>query len=73
MEKFVPFEKRSKKQQREQNARRRSLWGGVKPVTRRPENPKAYNRRKARQWKQDAPPTVPFYMFFRCNTDDILL
>lgn len=50
MEKFVPFEKRSKKQQREQNRQRRGTWGVCNPVTRKPENPKAYCRSKAKKW-----------------------
>ena len=46
MEKFVPFEKLSKKKQRELNAIRRKDWNGLNPVTRKPENPKAYNRKR---------------------------
>lgn len=47
MEKFVPMEKRSKKAQRAANNARRTMWG-ISPVTRRPENPAAYNRAKSR-------------------------
>ena len=54
MEKFVPYEKLSKKKQRELDALRRGSWGGLNPVTRKPENPKAYNRRKAQRWKNDS-------------------
>ena len=46
MKKFVPFEKLSKKKQRELNAIRRKDWNGLSPVTRKPENPKAYNRKR---------------------------
>ena len=46
MEKFVSFEKLSKKKQRELNAIRRKDWNGISPVTRKPENPKAYNRKR---------------------------
>ena len=46
MEKFVPFEKLSKKKQRELNAIRRKDWNEINPVTRKPENPKAYNRKR---------------------------
>ena len=35
MEKFIPFEKLSKKEQRRRNAQRRGSWQGVSPVTRR--------------------------------------
>ena len=59
MERFVPYEKMSKKQQKAVDAKRRGSWGGLNPVTRKPENPKAYNRRKAQQWKQDSV-AVPF-------------
>ena len=53
MEKFVSFEKLSKKKQRELNAIKRGSWGGLNPVTRKPENPRAYNRKKAQSWKND--------------------
>ena len=49
MEKFVPYEKLSKKEKRRMDALRRGTWQGVNPVTRKSENPKAYNRSKARQ------------------------
>ena len=48
MEKFIPFEKLSKKKQRELNAIRRKDWNGISPVTRKTENPKAYNRKRHR-------------------------
>ena len=59
MEKFIPYEKLSKKEKKAQDRLRRNTWGAVNPVTRRPENPKAYNRRKARRWMDDSP-SVPF-------------
>lgn len=59
MEKFIPYEKLSKKEQRKRNAQRRGGWQGLSPVTRRSENPRAYNRRKAQSWKRD-PGSVPF-------------
>ena len=64
MEKFIPFEKLSKRKQRELNAQKRGSWYGLNPVTRKPENPKAYNRRKARKWSEDSM-TVPFDFFDR--------
>ncbi|MEA4895938.1 MAG: hypothetical protein VB064_11865 [Oscillospiraceae bacterium] len=64
MEKFIPFEKLSKKKQREQNAARRGNWYGLNPVTRKPENSRAYNRRKARKWSDDSM-TVPFVILSR--------
>ena len=59
MGKFIPSEKFSKKKQREQNAARRGSWYGLNPVTRKPENSRAYNRQKARKWSDDSR-TVPF-------------
>ena len=59
MEKQIPFQKLSKKKQREENRKHRNTWGPLNPVTRRPENPKAYNRRKAQEWKDDSA-SVPF-------------
>lgn len=46
MERYIPFEKLSKRKQRELNARRRGSWGGISPVTRKPKNPRAYDRKK---------------------------
>ncbi|MDD4511046.1 MAG: hypothetical protein PHY23_09120 [Oscillospiraceae bacterium] len=62
MEKFVPFEKLSKKKQHAYQAAKRGTWGILNPVTRKPEHPKAYNRRKARKWSDDSM-TVPFVFF----------
>lgn len=53
MQKLVPYEKLSKKKQRELNAMKRGSWGGLNPVTRKPDNPKAYNRKKAQSWRDD--------------------
>ena len=60
MEKFVPYEKLSKKKKRELDAKRRKTWGDVSPVTRRPKNPKAYDRKKARRRDPEDFPTVFF-------------
>lgn len=59
MEKFIPFEKLPKKEQREINRAKRGSWYGLNPVTRKLESPKAYNRRKARKWSDDSG-SVPF-------------
>jgi len=61
MEKFVPYDKLSKKKKRELDAQRRGSWYGINPVTRKPENSRAYNRRKARKWSDDSL-TVPFFV-----------
>ena len=53
MEKFIPYEKLSKKEKRKADAAKRSTWGELNPVTRKPQNSKAYNRNKARSWKRE--------------------
>ena len=60
MEKFVPFEKLSKKAKRKLNRMKRSTWGALSPATRKPVNPKAYNRRKAQ--RPDDGDAVPFVL-----------
>lgn len=46
-QRYIPLEKRSKREQKEYHAARRGSWGGISPVTRKPPNPKAYNRKKS--------------------------
>ncbi len=53
MDKFIPYNKLSKKKQRELNAKQRRTWGALNPVTRNTANPKAYDRKKARKWNSD--------------------
>ena len=53
MEKFIPYEKLSRKEKRKLDSARRGTWGSINPVTRKPQNSKAYNRSKARNWKRD--------------------
>ena len=53
MAKFIPYEKLSKKEQKKLNQAKRQTWGVINPVTRKPENSNAYNRRKAQGWKKD--------------------
>lgn len=60
MEKFIPYEKLSKKAKREADAAKRGSWNGLNPVTRKSPNPKAYNRQKARKWSADDRACVPF-------------
>ena len=62
MEKYIPYNKLSKKKQRELNKAKRGSWDGINPVTRMPENSKAYNRRKAQNWKRECcSDSVPFH------------
>ena len=53
MEKFIPYEKLSKKEKRKIDQAKRQTWGELNPVTRKPTNSKAYNRNKAQNWKRD--------------------
>ena len=55
MEKFIPYEKLSKKEQQKINKARRGTWGELNPVTRKPENSRAYNRKRAQAWKKEFP------------------
>ena len=64
MDKFIPYEKLSKKQRRELNAQRREMWA-ISPVTRKPANPKAYNRRKTRKWINDDSHSVSSVFFLK--------
>ena len=58
MEKFIPYEKLSKKEKRKIDQARRQTWGERNPVTGQPENSRAYNRKKSQAWKRELPPTA---------------
>lgn len=62
MNTFIPFDKMSKKQKKELAKTYRGSWGALNPVTRKPENPKAYNRKKIRREDEYSNATV-FYCF----------
>lgn len=59
MEKFIPYEKLSKKEKHSRDLSRRNTWGQLNPVTRKPKNSKAYCRSKSRNWKRDAHEPIP--------------
>ena len=63
MEKFIPYEKLSKKEKSKIDQTRRQTWGELNPVTRKPENSKGYNRNKARNWKRDYHEPIPGIYF----------
>ena len=67
MEKFIPYKKLSKKEKRKMDLAKRQNWGELNPVTRKPENSKAYNRNKARNWKRDYHDPVPGSVFYKCS------
>lgn len=62
MEKFIPYEKLSKKEQRKRNAQKRGSWYGINPVTRKPPNSRAYNRQKAGSWKKEIQGPASFFL-----------
>ena len=65
MEKFIPYEKLSKKEKRKMDLAKRQTWGELNPVTRKPENSKAYNRKKSQAWKRELPPIAgDFFLTF---------
>ncbi len=53
MDKYIPYGKRSQKEKRKPDAARRSTWGGLNPVTRKPISSRADNCRKMQNWKKD--------------------
>ena len=63
MNKFIPYEKLSKRERRARDAERRETWG-MSPVTRRPSNPKAYNRKKTRTDIENA---LNVFSFLYCS------
>ena len=65
MEKFIPYEKLSKKEKRKLDQDKRQTWGNLNPVTRKPVSSKVYNRKKVQAWKWDFPPTAcAFFLTF---------
>ncbi len=73
MEKYVPYEKRSKKERRRLDNAGRNTWGPLNPVTRKSENSKVYNRRKAQSWKKDLPNSVLFCGYFSISPGQLLM
>ena len=59
MEKFIPYEKLSKKEKRKMDLAKRQTWGDLNPGTRKPANSKAYNRKKSQAWKRELPLSCP--------------
>jgi len=62
---FIPLEKQSKRKQREYHAIQRRDWGGVNPVTRKPPNPKAYDRKKSGK-RYEYEPLTGFLITMNC-------
>ena len=64
MEKFIPYEKLSKKEKRKMDLAKRQTWNSLNPVTGQPENSKAYNRKKSQDWKRELPPKTCDFSYF---------
>lgn len=60
MEKYISYEKLSKKEKWKLDSAKRRTWGVCNPATRKRVSSKAYNRKKAQSWKKDVPTSVPF-------------
>lgn len=58
MTKHIPYAKLSKKEKRRVNSEKRNTWGPLSPVTRKPENSRAYDRsafrRRVKSHKTDS-------------------
>ena len=64
MDKYIPYEKLSKKEKRKVDAMRRNTWGELNPVTRKPVSSNAYNRKKSQDWKRELPPKTCDFSYF---------
>ena len=51
-EKFIPLEKRSKKEQKEYHKKSRRDWGILSPITRKTKNKKAYDRNREKRERE---------------------
>lgn len=60
MKKYIDYEKLSKTEKQKIDNRQRQTWGGLNPVTRKPTNSKAYNRKKNQYWKDELHSTDSF-------------
>ena len=60
--KIHSYEKISKKEKRKIDQSKRQIWGELNPIARKPENSKAYNRRRAQAWKKELPSLRSLYL-----------
>ena len=74
MEKYIAYEKLSKKEKKRVNNSKRKTWGSINPITRKPTNSKAYNRKKNQYWKDELRGTDSFlfysFVFFDVPVND---
>ena len=50
MQRFIPYEKLSKREKKRRDNERRQDWGQINPLTRKKEDRKVYNRKRNREW-----------------------
>lgn len=62
MEKYIAYEKLSKKEKRKIDSCRRKTWGNLNPVTRKPANSKVYNGKKNQYWKDELHSADSFFV-----------
>ena len=58
---YIPLDKQSKRKKKEYHATKRRDWNNLNPVTRKPPNPRAYNRKKSKQ-RYDHEPWFGFFI-----------
>lgn len=71
MKKYVGYEKLSKKEKRAMDLSKRTTWGPLNPVTRKPENPKAYRRKKVQKgvdYELRFEPFIFYFNFSHCSS-----
>lgn len=66
MDKYIPYEKLSKRKQREINSAKRKNWGALNPVTRKTSDAKIYNRKKIRKDVFEEQPSVFLFINLFC-------
>ena len=54
LDKFIPYEKLSKKEKKKRDGEKRKSWGSLNPVTRKSKNPKAYDRAEMKRKREDS-------------------
>ena len=69
MKKYIPCEKLSKKEKRKLDSAKRDTWGQINPVTRKPQNSKAYNRKRTQEWKKELSNPVSFFIAFSKSSE----
>ena len=60
--KYVPLDKRSKREQKEYHTVQRRDWGNLNPITRKVESGKVYNRKKSKQRWREYEPCLDFFI-----------